>query len=453
MEKVYPKIVIIGNSINLREGGGITLFNLLKGWSKDKISIVANKIDEDGLEICSSYYRIGYDETKRPWPLNRFQPFYESTPVILESTHKSGDTLNEYSEKKSKYNGKLKSFFESVLHFFGIYYYLFPFRLSSKFMKWLEKEAPQVIYTQLTSPDTIFFMKELMQKVNIPLYIHIMDDWPRIINKSGFSHLYWNRKIHSDFKWLMNKAAGLLSICETMSEEYKERYNHNFTAFHNCIDVDHWGEHQKTNYDIANNKFVILYAGRIGLGTYHSILTFAEAVEKIQMKNIEVEFQIQPGNLPDFHKNQLLKFTKTKIVDFVEYTDLPQKLSSADLLLLPMDFDGKNLKFIHLSMPTKVPEYMSTGVPIFVFAHKSTALYQYANNEGWAFTFAENNANKLSHTVCQIINDKEKRIAISRKAKAIAFKNHEGNKVREEFRQFFLTNQKSASGTINLESL
>jgi len=239
---------------------------------------------------------------------------------------------------------------------------------------------------------------------------------------------------------LMNKSTGLLSICDSMSEEYKKRYKHDFKAFHNCIDIEHWGRYSKTDYDV-NGKFVVLYAGRIGLGTYHSILTFAKAIEKIQIMGVVIEFQIQTGELPNHHKKQFSKLKRTKVVPFVDYNDLPKKLSSVDLLLLPMDFDEESLKFIQLSMPTKVPEYMSTGVPIFVFADKFTALFRYAKKDGWAFTFSENDEFGLAEEVKQVIENKKYRIQISKKAKEIAYLNHEGNMVREEFRKYLLKGQ------------
>lgn len=437
MEKEYPKIIIIGNHINLRHGGGITLFNLFKGWPKDKIFFVTHRIEYEGIDVCENYYRIGYKENRRPWPLNKFQPFYESKPIKISRNEKTSSTVKKYSLKRSGYNQNLKRIAEYILHFLGLNYYLFPLKPSSEFISWVDKEKPDLIYTQLNSPEIIFFMNELVKKVSYPLFIHMMDDWPKVIKKPGLSHLYWNPKIQNNFKSLLRNATGLLSICQSMSDEYQNRYGYSFTAFHNCIEFNSWNQFSKESYEISD-KFKILYAGRIGAGTYHSILTFAKAVEKMFIDGIDIEFQIQTEYLPNAHRRTLSRLPRTKINPFIKYEELPKKLASVDLLLLPMDYDKKNLSFIHLSMPTKVPEYMVTGTPILVFADKSTALFKYADKDGWAFTVSDNDESILINTISEIINNLPLREKFSKKAQQIAFNNHEGNKIREEFRQYFV---------------
>lgn len=436
MGKEYPKIIIIGNHINLRHGGGITLFNLFKGWPKDKIFFVTHRIEDEGIDVCENYYRIGYKENRRPWPLNKFQPYYESKPLRISSNEKTASTVKKYSLKRSKYNQNLKRIAEYFLHFLGLNYFLFPLKPSDEFVKWLEDENPDLIYTQLNSPEIIFFMNELVKKVSYPLFIHMMDDWPKVVSKPGLSHLYWNPKIQNNFKFLLSKSTGLLSICQSMSDEYEARYGYSFKAFHNCIEFNSWDKFSKETYDI-NGKFKILYAGRIGPGTYHSILTFAKAIEKMQQPGFEIEFQIQTEYLPNAHRRTLTELKRTKINPFIKYEELPKKLASVDLLLLPMDYDRDNLNFIHLSMPTKVPEYMVTGTPILVFADKSTALFKYADKDGWAFTVSENNESALIKKMEYIMNNQKAREDISKKARQIVLQNHEANKIREEFRQYF----------------
>ena len=41
-EKVYPKILIIGQPFNKNSGGGITMSNLFNGWPNESLAVATN---------------------------------------------------------------------------------------------------------------------------------------------------------------------------------------------------------------------------------------------------------------------------------------------------------------------------------------------------------------------------------------------------------------------------
>lgn len=435
-EKKYPRILIIGGVIDYKWGGGITLSNLFKGWPKDKIAIASKEISKEGGNICSNYYRFGYQEEKRIWPFRLFQPKYYSGPFLLQNERNS-ENHDLIEIHGSKYNPKIKNFIIQVLHFLGIYYWVFRLNVSKSFVKWLKDFNPDIIYTQLSTHELMNFLIQLNKEIRIPNVIHIMDDWPNTIFQGGLSKIYWNPLIKWEINKLFKEAEGFLTICQAMSDEYLVRYNVTSKAFHNCIEFEEWEKYSRKDYSVQD-KFTILYAGRIGWGTFNTIITFANAIEKLANKGISIEFQVQTGFLPEKHKREFANLKSTKINPFIPYKDLPKKLASVDMLLLPMDFDRKGLSFLHLSMPTKVPEYMVTGVPVFVFADKSTALYKYASLNNWAFVNSENVESALIEKLENIIYNQKAREEMGNRAHNIAYQNHEASKIREEFSNYFI---------------
>jgi glycosyltransferase involved in cell wall biosynthesis len=430
----YPRILLIGNVINLHWGGGITLYNLIKGWPADKIAVAAPMVYKDGLEICTNYYKFGYEELKRIWPLNKFQPYYESGELDFSQSNKSFDQ-DKYITKLPKYNKRFKRLIEKSLYYLGIHHILFPsIKVSSSFLSWFDKFNPDIVYSQLPE-EYIFFVTHLLKKRKRPLVIHIMDDWINSFHKPGLSRLTWNGRITRKFGAIIKGAEGLMSICDAMSEEYKNRYNRDFMPFHNCIEFEKWEKYRRTNHQISD-KFVILYAGRIGPGTSTSIISIAKAVEIIGNRNINIEFQIQTKEISAGFDLEIQKLKYTRKNNLIPYEQLPEKFASADLLVLPMDFDKDNLNFIHLSMPTKVPEYMISGTPILVYADKSTALNKYASKEDWAFVVSDDNIDNLSEKIFQIYNSMEDRIRISQNAYKVVMKNHICQNNRIKFKDF-----------------
>jgi len=98
-----------------------------------------------------------------------------------------------------------------------------------------------------------------------------------------------------------------------------------------------------------------------------------------------------------------------------------------------MDFDKKSFQYIKFSMPTKVPEYLSTGVPILVFAPSQTALYKYAEEAKWAFLHSDPNVDSLTTQLYEIYTNYLKRNEISLIARKVANENHNRTKVKLDF--------------------
>lgn len=430
----YPKVLIIGHHMDLRSGGGITIHNLFKGWPLDRIFFASNLIRQDGARFCRTFYSIGFDENKMPWPLSVRQKRYFSGEVILENkTEKEGsdvpsDTIEKDMGRKEKV--------VRMLHFFGIYYLIYRFYVSKKFLQWIEKENPDIIYAQ-PNERLLKFLLQTKRKTKLPLVLHFMDDWPNIMNQPGLSKLFWNGKKQRELKSLLKNSQGLMSISQSMSDEYKNRYGFDFTPFHNCIEAENWIKFQKKNCE-AKGTFTILYAGRIGIGTSNSILKIAHVVENLNKQGTEIKFEIQGLGIPYEIAREIEQLKHVRINKYIEYSELPKKFSEADLLVLPMDFDKENFDFIHLSMPTKVPEYMACGTPIFVFAPEKTALSRYATKSKWAFVENKNTEEAILNKLKRIVENQDEREKISQTAKRMAVEVHESEIVRKKFREYLV---------------
>lgn len=103
-----------------------------------------------------------------------------------------------------------------------------------------------------------------------------------------------------------------------------------------------------------------------------------------------------------------------------------------------MDFDKTSLAYIKYSMPTKVPEYLVTGVPILVLASELTALYKYAKSENWAFLSNTEDIIDIENILIEIKENYSKRFQISEVAKLVGKKNHDVHIVRDTFKKLLI---------------
>lgn len=424
-----PKVLIIGQPFNNDTGGGITLSNLFKGWDRDKLAVACSGyllLDNIDTTVCNTYYQLGEKEHKWSFPFNYLQRKY--TSGLIQFSEKK---IHNLTIDKSKIRiSFIKNVFYPLIEYIGLMNVINKAVLSEDFCNWLDDYKPDIIYDQASSRSGILFCLAVQSYLKKPLIFHMMDDWPSVITREGLFKKFWQRKIDSEFRNLLDHATLLMSISEEMANEYKIRYNKNFITFHNTIDLEFWKKHQRKEYNLTDSP-TILYAGRIGLGIDSSLELIAKAIQDIneEMK-LSIKFILQTQEKPLWIKN----YKNVIHNSFVSYTDLPKIFAESDFLLLPYDFSSNSIKYIQFSMPTKAPEFMITGTPIIIFAPEVTAVVKYARKYNWAKVITENNINEVVNGIKQLIEKKELRQQYALNAIQIAEKNHNSIKVTNEFK-------------------
>ena len=189
-----------------------------------------------------------------------------------------------------------------------VYLYKRRHKISNEFLNWIKEYSPDNIYSQLSTIEIIGLVNELHKILELPIAIHIMDDWPSSISSKGLFKKYWHAKIDKEFRELLNKASVLMSISDAMATEYKNRYGKMFIPFHNPINIEDWLPFSKNNWNV-HSTFKILYTGRIGTANTKSIQNIAEAVDYLSGTGLDITLDIYS---PNIHSDQAksLRFLK-----------------------------------------------------------------------------------------------------------------------------------------------
>lgn len=454
--EVYPKVLVVGESFHTRSGGGITQSNLFKFWPKDKIAIIPYEKGTSDPAICNRIYNLTGKEIKYSFPfglINKLSlehkkenneianPFLKCKSTTRDVSHETEDReestqknqafyINSRKIRRFKY---LRGIYRAIIGIFGINHVKSRLVVSIELLNWIQEFNPEVIYAQFATLDKIRFVNDLRASTNIPLVLHFMDDWPSVLASPGMFHNYWERIINNELIRLIDSANACIAISERMATEYKSRYNKNFTFIHNPVDVDKWLPFSKTSWEMGAT-FKILYAGRAGGSILKSLKTIADSVQDLNESNLKIEFHIYTK---DFI-NTALVFKNVTAVHVHEpipdYNQLPNLFSSHDLLLIPLEFDSK---FLRLSMPTKVSEYMISGTPIMVFAPRDTALAEYALKYHWAYVI-DNDKQSINNAIRELYYNESLREKVGLKAKELADLRHNAVKIRSYFKDLLL---------------
>ena len=163
----------------------------------------------------------------------------------------------------------------------------------------------------------------------------------------------------------------------------------------------------------------------------NSLMMLIKAIDQLKKKNSRVELHIYSPNIEDL-KIGLMEGVKP--YQAVNHKKIPSLLQQYDLVYLPLDFDKKSIDYSRFSMPTKISEYMISGLPILINAPQDTAVYQYAEKNQIAFLCKNNTIKNLSGLLLEIKTDTNQRETYGQTARNLAMKDFDIYKVRDNFR-------------------
>jgi glycosyltransferase involved in cell wall biosynthesis len=431
----YPRILIFGPPFNNFTGGGITLSNLFKGWPKDRIAVTATGYVLQGLstDVCNTYYLLGKEEHKWIFPFNLLQRPFPSGLMLL----KKKENQSQAPHRDNIRRFLVDKLFYPFIKWLGFFHWLSKITFSQQFKDWLVLFQPEILYLQVASREDVLFSIQLCDFLNIPTVIHNMDDWPSTISRKGLFKRYWRTKIDKEFRQLLNRTDLFLSISDAMTSEYLKRYNKEFKAFHNPIDISKYNQIKKKSSELVKT-FRILYVGRIGLANKHSIYSFASAISQLKIGQIEIELDIFTYNTDEWDSQKTSNLKNVRVLPSVKHEMIPSLLVEYDLLLLPLDFTDAGFKYAQYSIPTKASEYMISGTPILVFAPTETAISRFCSDNECGYCVVEQSKKNIDDAIHFLISNEDYRKKLSQNAVRLATELFDSDKVRNRFQQLLM---------------
>ena len=395
LNKKLPKVLVVGQSFNYLSGGGVTLSNLFINW-KDSDSLFSIHLGKEPVDysICNEVYSFSNSERT---PLI-FSFFVNKNNKLKNNNEKFNDLIEEKTQKKQI----LRTFFYNFAIVLGVNHFFHVFKLSNNLKKWLFDVKPDVLYAQFSDYSSMRFILKLSNFLNIPLIVHVMDDWisiPPISNtNTSIKENFITRKIFTYlnkyyYKKIIKRAKLRLAISENMAFEYKKRYDLDFGVSHNYVDLNVWKSSVKRLND--KNKIIIRYFGTINLKNINILRFF---IKSISNKNHYIfEIFTSKNNLTNS-----LHGSNTRVYEMLNQEEYKIKLIDSDLLLLPLSFDKISEKYAKLSIPTKLSEYLVSGVPTIVFSPPSSALSKFCTTYNCAYLINKKSESIISNSLDEL---------------------------------------------------
>lgn len=415
-DQLFPKILLLEHSFNNSTGMGITLTNLFNDWPKSRIGVMSDDIN------------VGYLESIRPCSL------YIGISKNINPSARIERRINVC------HNGSLKSRVRKVYYNLGLNEILGKSKILPNNIESAKSFAPDIVFCSLGTLNRMRVCESIIKAMpETHLVIYIVDDWinSRVIEKKPT--FFWKRLFHRSFKRLLQLSSGNLSICETMSQAYLQQFGKQFVPFHNPVDVQYWSN-LSFERKYPEGVVSLLYVGKINEDTEDCLVDCAKCVESLNLDGKEIVFDVFS---PDFIANQRLfeSYSHCHLFPAIPHEKIPELTKSYDSLLLTLGFSKKTIQYIKLSMPTKLSEYLASGLPIVLYCPSDIALTNYVQSKDCAFCCTEKSIDKLRDTLLQLFNNSKVQHVVQRSLDVA--KEHDIKLVRERFRKTMINFIKS----------
>src|SRR5260221_9876412 len=364
-DEEFPRVLFITPAaFNHVSGGGITFTNLFRGWPRDRLATVHNDTTPVTTDVCEQFYRLSEREINT-WPILAWFRSRESVPTTAEAG--GGPVTGRSAPQLIK-----TAVFGDGLPEHG--------HLSPQLESWIAEFRPEVIYTILGSMGMMELIERIQLRFRLPLVVHFMDDWQSAIHRGGLLSPLQRRHMQALVARLVATARARLGICDAMCTEYTHRFGQPFQAFQNTIDTAQWASLTEADRRV-HLPIQVLYAGSIlGFAQADSLAECCAAITALRHGGLQIGLDIySPPAQTTPLRDRLVCSDAIRLHDVIgDDASYFRRLASADILLLPVNFDDHSMRYIRLSMPTKVPSYLVSGTPVLVYGPAEAAQVDYA---------------------------------------------------------------------------
>jgi glycosyltransferase involved in cell wall biosynthesis len=370
MESQYPKLLIISHNLyDINNNIGKTLVSLLNGWPKDRIAEIYFRNDPPSFNYCSQYYCITDKEVLKS--------------VVSLHTIKAGSVVSKSDELKC-------SSAENKLYAFGNHRHP-SVSLVRDYMwnmgNWKTKELRNWILNTV-KPDLILFVPNeyclaykvalyVASLVNKPIVPFYMDDTFYFNVHTGIIDSFRRKQIRTLATKIHTYSKSILTICDYMSDVYEKHFKKQCYAFMNSVEIS-----EPRGAKRLEEQVLLTYMGNLHSNRWKSLVEIGKALESIEKeKGIHCIVNIYSTSyLEEAMKDAFNSVHTLNYVGNIPFSQLRAKRAESDILLHVEAFDKRSVDSLMLSLATRIPEYLSTGVPIFAYGPACLSTMRYLTN-------------------------------------------------------------------------
>jgi colanic acid biosynthesis glycosyl transferase WcaI len=176
--------------------------------------------------------------------------------------------------------------------------------------------------------------------------------------------------------------------------------------------------------------FTVMYSGTISISSFETLVRILEAARLLAAeRGIRIVIVGDGLKLADLRaKAESLRLDNVVFLPFQPYADLPNLLASADGLLVPLDKDKS-----HLSVPSKLYNFLAAGRPILGLATESSEVFQIIRDADCGLCVPPDDPVRIAASVRELRDDPGRRNQMAENGRRLAEETYSRRSVIEAF--------------------
>ncbi|UTH15986.1 hypothetical protein [Macrococcus epidermidis] len=409
---MYPRVLVISNNpFSETSNNGKTYASFFKGWPKEKLAQLyfTNEVPLD--TICGNYFNFeqGYKIETNTSNLSSKQSFKQRIYLKMRDNSLASLLFNHL------WDLKIKKYEKHIYEFVKIF-----------------------------EPDVIFFVggrrnftykttNLIADKFNIPIYLYYTDDYFVSENNNFFMKINNYLFLKEAYKTI-DKSKSIFVIGNKMKKVYEKKFNKKCIPIMNSINFE---EYDLLSFKEPNENLKIAYFGGLHLKRLDSIIDLAKIVDEDnqESKRNTIIDLYSASHLDMMQIDLMNKFDCLCFKGRINANNIISKMNEYDVLLFVESFEQSMINRTHLSLSTKIPEYLAVGKPIFAIGPIQSGSIEYLKEIGLSYVNESNSFDKMKSIYQNLLNDTENFRNINKQSKIYAKLNHSYQKNHDLLRK------------------
>lgn len=424
MERKLPKVLILSRGVwDDSKGTSSTLTNLFEDYDPDKLAHVYIETIEPNTKCCHRFFQI-----------SEFSLIHK----LYKWRTKTGHAFDTQDQTQAVTDDKIAEQEASTMQYVRGHrsiWLSFAREILWAFNGWKSKELKQFVLDY--NPDVIWMdgsplplMNRLYDYVlkiaKKPAVIFMQDD-VFTYESCGKSVLEKIRKHHlrRTVRRVVKQCDDMFVASPKMKKEYDAIFGFDSTFIAKSIELDTMPQ---TQHEI-HTPIRLVYLGQVLYGRIYSLISIAEALDKINSDGVKVQLFVYTNNqLSEDEKKKLLVKDSVFLMPPVPYSEVPRVMDENDVVVFVESFEPQFCNVARLSFSTKICDYLACGKCILAIGPGNIAPIEYFKEEDAAMVATSKD--EIMDAI-QRLSDKDVVEKYVNQARRCAVKNHDRKKMDE----------------------
>lgn len=405
-------LIVSANAFSKIYNNGKTLESIFRDFQPDELSMLYTRPQDykfTDYEFCKNLYVVSEMDI-----INKLIGKSKSCggPLLQQDQNYKSDIYNKFKNKRIKNYRLLRD----VLWSFDLW-------KNKDLDDWIDQQHADAVFLVGGGAK---YLHELglyiSSKLSVPLLVFYTDDYLIHPKFRGVLGKLTHHLMKQHYLETINTASACFVIGELMSKEYGEYFNKKFYSIMNSVPVDDYVTPSKTK--------TLSYFGGLHLNRWNMICRIGRLLPKDWVLNVYSASELT-SEIKDKFENSHVRF-----LGCLDNQNLKKKMMESSALLHVESDDESNRALTHLSISTKLPEYLMTGRMVIGFGPQEVASMRLLSDNNIGVSINSSQPEEVIKEILQdLLSDFTKIEKIGKQGHSYACEKFDGNKNAREFRR------------------